>query len=89
MASRPRPRGTTPEQAAEEFAGKGYGELKSAVSDAVIELLSPIQDEYARILVDKAYLTDVMKLGADKARYTAMKTVRKVYRKMGFDSEKA
>ncbi|MBQ2770987.1 MAG: tryptophan--tRNA ligase [Clostridia bacterium] len=81
--------GTTPEQAAEEFAGKGYGELKSAVSDAVIELLSPIQDEYARILADKAYLTDVMKLGADKARYAAMKTVRKVYRKMGFDSEKA
>ena len=82
-------RGTTPELAAKEFEGQGYGVLKDATADAVIELLAPIQSEYARVLADKAYLTDVMRLGAEKARQKASRTVRKVYHKVGFDSEKA
>lgn len=81
--------GRTIQQAAADFSGKGYGDLKSAVADAVIETLAPVQKEYAKILADKPYLTEVMSLGAEKARTKAAKTVRKVYHKLGFDSVKA
>ncbi len=74
------------EDAAAHFAGKGYGDLKRGVAEAVVETLSPIRTEYARLMADKAYLSDMMKLGAERAQATARKTVRKVYHKMGFDS---
>ena len=78
------------EEAEQEFKGQGYGTLKTSVADATVALLEPIQAEYHRILTDdKAYLTDMLKLGADKARASASRTVRKVYHKLGFDSYKA
>ena len=67
-----------------EFAGMGYGKFKPAVGDAVIELLNPIREEATRILKDKAYLEGVYKAGAEKASYVANKTLRKVYKKVGF-----
>jgi tryptophanyl-tRNA synthetase len=67
-----------------EFAGCGYGKFKPAVGDAVIECLRPIREEAARILADKAYLESVYKTGAEKAGYVANKTLRKVYKKVGF-----
>ena len=67
-----------------EFAGLGYGKFKPAVGDAVIETLSPIREEATRILKDKAYLESVYKAGAEKAGYVANKTLRKVYKKVGF-----
>ncbi|MEN6339199.1 MAG: tryptophan--tRNA ligase, partial [Clostridiaceae bacterium] len=78
-------RGGTIEEAVAAFEGKGYGDLKSGVAEAVIELLRPIQTEYARVLADKAYLTEMMKFGAERAQNTARRTVSKVYHKMGFD----
>ena len=78
-------RSTTIEEALAVFAGRGYGDLKTGVAEAVIELLRPIQTEYARVLADKAYLNDLMKRGAERAQITARKTVGKVYHKMGFD----
>lgn len=81
--------GGTPETAAHEFAGQGYGALKSAVADAVIAGLEPIRAEYKRILADKTYLNGVLHDGAAKAYRTARKTLAKVYRKVGFvDLEK-
>ena len=78
------------EEAVAAFAGQGYGTLKSAVADAVIATLEPIQNEYHRILKDdRQYLTDMLALGAEKAHKAATKTIRKVYHKMGFDSYKA
>ncbi len=71
------------------FAGKGYGDLKSAVAEAVIETLNPIRTEYNRLLAEKTYLTETMKRGAERAQLTARKTVQKVYHKMGFDSYQA
>ena len=68
----------------QEFAGKGYGVFKSAVGDAVIELLRPIREEAVRLLADKAYLESVYRAGAEKASYVAEKTLRKVYKKVGF-----
>ena len=67
-----------------EFAGKGYGAFKPVVGDAVIEHLRPIREEAARLLKDKAYLEGVYRDGAQKASYVAEKTLRKVYKKVGF-----
>ncbi len=67
-----------------EFAGKGYGDFKLRVGEAVVELLRPIREEAERLLADKAYLASVYKEGAEKAAYTAAKTLRKVYKKIGF-----
>ena len=67
-----------------EFAGHGYGDFKMAVGEAVVEMLRPIREEAQRILKDKAYLESVYKMGAEKAAYAASKTLRKVYKKVGF-----
>ena len=67
-----------------EFAGKGYGVFKPAVGEAVIETLRPIREEAERLLKDKAYLESVYRKGAEKASYVAEKTLRKVYKKVGF-----
>ena len=67
-----------------EFEGKGYGVFKPAVGDAVIEALRPVREEAERILADKAYLQQVYTEGAQKASYVARKTLRKVYKRIGF-----
>lgn len=72
------------EQIEEEFAGRGYGDLKSCVGGAVVETLRPIREETERLLADKAYLEGVYRAGAEKASYVAEKTLRKVYKKVGF-----
>ena len=72
------------EQIEAEFAGQGYGKFKPVVGDAVIEHLRPIREEATRLLKDKAYLESVYRNGAEKASYVAEKTLRKVYKKVGF-----
>ena len=67
-----------------EFAGCGYGKFKPAVGEAVVELLRPIREEATRLMKDKAYLESVYRDGAQKAGYVAEKTLRKVYKKVGF-----
>jgi tryptophanyl-tRNA synthetase len=67
-----------------EFDGKGYGDFKSAVAEAVVEELRPLKAEYAKIIDDKAYLNECMKLGAEKASYRAKRTLSKVMKKVGF-----
>ena len=75
--------GLTIADAEKQFEGKGYGEFKDAVADAVISVLAPIQAEQKRLLADKGYLEGVLKEGAEKASYLASKTLAKVYRKVG------
>ncbi|MBO4264767.1 MAG: tryptophan--tRNA ligase [Clostridia bacterium] len=67
-----------------EFEGRGYGDFKLAVGEMCADSLSPIRDEFAHLLSDKAYLENVAKEGAQKASYLAQKTLSKVYRKVGF-----
>ena len=67
-----------------EFAGCGYGKFKPAVGEAVVETLRPIREEATRLMKDKGYLESVYKAGAEKAGYVAEKTLRKVYKKVGF-----
>lgn len=67
-----------------EFEGKGYGVLKPTVGEAVVETLRPIREETERLLADKAYLESVYRAGAERASRAAEKTLRKVYKKVGF-----
>ena len=76
--------GKTYEEIESEFAGQGYGKFKPVVGDAVIEHLRPIREESQRLLKDKAYLESVYRDGAQRASYVAEKTLRKVYKKVGF-----
>ncbi len=72
------------EQIEAEFAGQGYGTFKPKVGEAVVETLRPIREEAQRLMQDKAYLESVYRAGAEKASYVAEKTLRKVYKKVGF-----
>lgn len=76
--------GKAPEDAVAEFEGKGYGELKTAVGETVVSILRPLQEEYARLTEDKAYLDGIIRDNAEKASYYATKTLRKVQKKVGF-----
>ena len=76
--------GKTIPEAEMEFEGKGYGVFKQAVGEAVVELLRPIREEATRLLSDKAYIEKVYSEGAEKASRTAARTLRKVYKKVGF-----
>ena len=67
-----------------EFEGKGYGDFKLAVGEAVVSVLRPLQDEVARLEKDKTYIDSIIKNNADKANYYATKTLRKVQKKVGF-----
>lgn len=76
--------GKTFEEIEREFAGKGYGEFKLAVAESVVDTLRPIQQEYARLLADKAYLDGVLQEGAVRAGQAAARILTKVYKKVGF-----
>ena len=77
-------RGCTLEEAQKEFEGKGYGDFKLAVGETVADAIAPVQAEQKRLLADKAYLSGVLKEGAERAFKTARRTLNKVYRKVGF-----
>ena len=76
--------GKTMAKAEAEFADQGYGVFKPAVGEAVVELLRPIQEEANRLMADKAYLESVYQKGAERASALANRTLRKVYKKVGF-----
>ena len=71
-------------EAEREFEGKGYGDFKLAVGEAVADKLAPVQAEQARLLADKAYLDGILANGAQAAYKIARKTLTKVYKKIGF-----
>lgn len=75
--------GSTTEKMEADFSGKGYKELKEEVAEAVVEVIRPIQDEFAKISADKGYLEGIMKKNADKAAYRADRTLSKVKKKVG------
>lgn len=76
--------GRTFEQIEQEFDSKGYGYFKEQVGQAVAELLRPIQEEFARLCADKAYVEQCYAEGAEKADRFARRTLDKVYKKVGF-----
>lgn len=76
--------GKTFEQITDEFDGKGYGDFKAAVAEAVVEELRPVQTEFAKLVNDKAYLTECAAKGAERASRIADRTVKKCMKKIGF-----
>lgn len=78
--------GKTEEQVVNEFAGKGYGEFKLAVGEAVCAELKPLQERFNTFFNDKKQLEAIYAAGAEKAEYIARRTVSKVMRKIGFVS---
>ena len=67
-----------------EFAGRGYGDFKKAVGEAVIAELEPVQKRYNELMMDKKYLQECWTKGADTASYFANKTLTKAMKKIGF-----
>lgn len=74
----------TIEESEREFDGFGYGDFKMAVGEAVVSALKPLQTEFEKLSNDKAYVESVYKKGAETANYLSNKTLRKVYKKVGF-----
>ena len=68
----------------QQFEGKMYGHLKGEVADAVSGMLTELQERYHNFRNDEAYLQQVMKEGAEKARSHASVTLKKVYEVIGF-----
>ena len=75
--------GKTMEEIEREFDGKGYGDFKLAVGEAVADELRPLQERYKQLIADKAYIESCIKENDEKASYFANKTLRKVQKKIG------
>lgn len=76
--------GKTTEEVEREFDGKGYGEFKLAVGEAVADELAPIKQRHDEIIKDKKELERLYRIGAEKAEYVARKTYLKAMKKVGF-----
>ena len=72
------------EKVVASFEGKGYGDLKAAVTDVTIETLAPIQAEFARVMKDKKYMEEVYREGAQRAGAIAERTLQKLMKKIGY-----
>ncbi len=75
--------GKTVKEAENEFSGKGYGDFKLAVGEAVSSVIEPIRLKKNDLLKNKDYLDDVLSIGASKAERLAYRTLGKVYKKVG------
>lgn len=76
--------GKTATEIEKEFEGKGYGEFKLAVGEAVADELAPIKARYDEIIKDKKHLEELYKAGSLKAEKVARKTYFKAMKKVGF-----
>lgn len=76
--------GNSIEKIVSDYSGKGYGDFKSDVAEAVVEHIRPIRERYDQLSQDKAYLVDIYTKGAQRANHIAQRTLNKVYKKIGF-----
>jgi tryptophanyl-tRNA synthetase len=67
-----------------EYDGRGYGDLKGDVGEAVAELFRPVQERYGELRADEGALRRLLRIGADKAREESAPTLRQIYERMGF-----
>jgi tryptophanyl-tRNA synthetase len=71
------------------FDGAGYGDLKEAVGESVVELLSPIRARFEALRADERELHRLLALGAEKARRASEPTLELMYERMGFVKSEA
>ena len=76
--------GLSREQIEKDFDGKGYGEFKTAVGEAVVEALRPIKEEYEKLRADKAYLESCYRKADETAQRISQRTLSKAMKKIGF-----
>jgi tryptophanyl-tRNA synthetase len=76
-------RGVTPAEVEKEFDGKGYGDFKKAVAEAVVELLAPVRERYLELRPDEAGLERTLAEGAERARELARPVIADVRAAMG------
>ena len=76
--------GRTPDQVEQDYEGKGYGDLKGDVGEAVVELVAPVRARYLELRADEAELGRLLGEGADRARGQAAPTLASMYERMGF-----
>lgn len=76
--------GKTANEVEKEFDGKGYGDFKLAVGEAVADTLAPIKQKHDEIIKDKKMLEQLYRQGAEKAEHIARKTYFKAMKKVGF-----
>ena len=76
-------KGYSKDEVVDLYKGKGYADLKKDVADAIVDELAPIQERVNNLLKDKKALEEIYKLGAEKANYAAIKTLRKMQKKIG------
>lgn len=76
--------GLSLEQIEKDFEGKGYGDFKTAVGEAVVEHLRPIQERFNIYINDKAYLKDCYEKSAEFAQRISQRTLYKAMKKIGF-----
>lgn len=76
--------GLAMEQIEKDFAGKGYGDFKNAVGEAVVEELRPVRERFNMLMKDQAYLMEVASKGAETASRIADRTLHKAMKKCGF-----
>lgn len=74
--------GESIEQLEQKYEGKGYGDFKQGVGEAVVAVLKPIQERY-EALIHSEELDDILDQGAEKASYEANKMIRKAKKAMG------
>lgn len=68
----------------DEFAGRGYGDFKKAVGEAVVAELEPVQKKYKELMNDKAYLQECWTKGGEFAQRLSQRTLDKAMKKIGF-----
>ncbi len=66
------------------YEGKGYGIFKEDTAEVIVNTIEPIREKYLYLLNNKDYLENIYSEGAKKAEAKARKTLRKVYKKVGF-----
>ncbi len=72
------------EDIAAEYSGKGYGDFKADIAEAVVEHIRPIREKYDELSKNKDYLEGIYKTGAERANKMAARTITKVKKKVGF-----
>ena len=68
----------------EQYAGRGYGDLKKDLAEIVVDVVTPFRDRTLELLDDQAYLSEVLRRGAEQAGEVAEATLRDVYQRVGF-----
>ena len=76
--------GKSLEKITEEFVGKGYGDFKTAVGEAVVEELRPVRERFDELMKNRDFLTETWRKGAENAEKLANRTLSKVMKKIGF-----